>query len=127
MMVWKLVYYWAPDTLAVEYLLYFLQYMVMMNVGLAVFNLIPVPPLDGSRVLLVFLPQRVYFGVMRYEKGNSGHPVGSGVVRRPQRPPECGQRLGVGPALRRHRLGGQPGLHRLLSQPGDAGVTGWRR
>ena len=68
MTVWKLMYYWAPDTLAVEYLLYFLQYMVMMNVGLAVFNLIPVPPLDGSRVLLVFLPQRVYFGVMRYEK-----------------------------------------------------------
>jgi len=33
-----------------------------------VFNLIPVPPLDGSRILLVVLPQRIYFGLMRYEK-----------------------------------------------------------
>ena len=32
------------------------------------FNLIPVPPLDGSRILLVVLPQRIYFGLMRYEK-----------------------------------------------------------
>ena len=68
MTVWKLVYYWGPDTAAMWYLTYFLQFMVMMNVGLAVFNLIPVPPLDGSRVLLVFLPQRVYFGIMRYER-----------------------------------------------------------
>ena len=68
MTVLKLVYYWAPETVAVWYLTSFLQFMVMMNVGLAVFNLIPVPPLDGSRVLLVFLPQRVYFGIMRYER-----------------------------------------------------------
>ena len=39
-----------------------------MDVGLAVFNLIPVPPLDGSRILLAVLPQRVYFGVMKYER-----------------------------------------------------------
>ena len=33
-----------------------------------VFNFIPVPPLDGSRILLVVLPQRVYFGLMKYER-----------------------------------------------------------
>ncbi len=33
-----------------------------------VFNLIPVPPFDGSRIALVFLPDRFYFGVMRYER-----------------------------------------------------------
>ena len=32
------------------------------------FNMIPVPPFDGSRVLLYFLPPRVYFGIMRYER-----------------------------------------------------------
>ena len=33
-----------------------LQYIITMNVGLGVFNLIPLPPLDGSKVLLAFLP-----------------------------------------------------------------------
>ena len=68
MVVWKAVYYWAPVNEISWFATYFLQYMVLMNVGLAVFNLIPVPPLDGSRVLLVFLPPRLYFGIMRYEK-----------------------------------------------------------
>lgn len=40
----------------------------MALTALAVFNLIPVPPLDGSRILLAVLPQRIYFGVMKYER-----------------------------------------------------------
>lgn len=34
-----------------------LQYMIMLNVSLAVFNLLPFPPLDGSKVLSTFLPE----------------------------------------------------------------------
>jgi Zn-dependent protease len=34
----------------------FLQYLLVMNVSLAVFNLLPFPPLDGSKVLDTFLP-----------------------------------------------------------------------
>ena len=32
------------------------------------FNLIPIPPFDGSRIALAFLPDRIYFGIMRYER-----------------------------------------------------------
>lgn len=45
-----------------------LFYMSVININLAVFNLIPVPPLDGSRVLWVFLPENIYFGIMKYER-----------------------------------------------------------
>ena len=38
------------------------------NLVFAFFNLIPVPPFDGSRIALIFLPPRIYFGVMRYER-----------------------------------------------------------
>ncbi len=45
-----------------------LNYMAVISVGLAVFNFIPVPPLDGSRVLGMILPDRVYFKVMQYDR-----------------------------------------------------------
>ena len=40
------------------YLLFAMQMMALLNLGLAVFNLIPIPPLDGSRIVSVFLSQR---------------------------------------------------------------------
>ena len=68
MVVWKLLYYWAPITELTIFAARFLQYLVMMDVSLAVFNLIPVPPLDGSRVLTALLPARLYYKVMQYEQ-----------------------------------------------------------
>ena len=38
------------------------------NLSLMVFNLIPIPPLDGSNVLGIFLPNRMYYNVLRYEQ-----------------------------------------------------------
>ena len=44
------------------------SYFHMLNLSLGVFNLIPIPPLDGSRLFYIFLPPKWYFGVMKYEK-----------------------------------------------------------
>ncbi len=42
-------------------------YSVMLNVGLAVFNLLPIPPLDGSRIFNLVLSEKTYFKIMKYE------------------------------------------------------------
>ena len=46
----------------------FLLNTAMLSIGLGVFNLIPIPPLDGSKVLAVLLPDRQYQWLMRYER-----------------------------------------------------------
>lgn len=43
-------------------------YMVSINLGLGVFNLIPIPPLDGSKILYAFLPNRVLYRILPYER-----------------------------------------------------------
>ena len=41
---------------------------ISINVTFAVFNLIPIPPFDGSRIILTFLPSDLYFKIQRYER-----------------------------------------------------------
>ena len=38
------------------------------SIGLGLFNLVPIPPLDGSKVLFAVLPDRAYDQLMRYER-----------------------------------------------------------
>ncbi len=52
----------------VRVFLIFFNYLGYMNFVLAVFNLIPIPPFDGSRFFSLFLPQRTYFAMMKYER-----------------------------------------------------------
>lgn len=46
----------------------FLYYGVQLNVTLAIFNLLPLPPLDGSRILFLLLPPRIYYKILPYER-----------------------------------------------------------
>lgn len=46
----------------------FLYTTAFLSVGLGTFNLIPIPPLDGSKVLFSFLPDMAYFKLMYYER-----------------------------------------------------------
>ena len=41
---------------------------IYINVLFAVFNMMPVPPFDGSRLFFAFLPTKAYFWVQRYER-----------------------------------------------------------
>jgi Zn-dependent protease len=43
-----------------------MQLIVYFNVALGLFNLIPIPPLDGYNVVLPLLPPRQQFAVQRY-------------------------------------------------------------
>ena len=45
-----------------------LYMMCATNVMLSIFNMLPFPPFDGSRIYLIALPERWYFGIMKYER-----------------------------------------------------------
>ncbi len=50
------------------YIALFFQYVANINIMLAAFNLIPIPPLDGSRILFAFTPNKFYYTIMQYER-----------------------------------------------------------
>lgn len=48
--------------------IFVLFYLIIININLALFNLIPVPPFDGSRIIGLILPEKWYFGIQKYER-----------------------------------------------------------
>ena len=66
--VCSLVYHFAPDHIFFAYVMLFFSYLAVLSIGLGLFNLIPIPPLDGSKVLFSLLPDRIYHTILRYER-----------------------------------------------------------
>ncbi|MBQ9806568.1 MAG: site-2 protease family protein [Clostridia bacterium] len=53
------IFYWAATLCMIG---------ALVNFTFAFFNLIPIPPFDGSRIFFAFLPTKAYFAIMRYER-----------------------------------------------------------
>ena len=69
MFISKMIYLYAPYSAALDVLFTFCLYTAApLSIGLGLFNLIPIPPLDGSKVIAVLLPDQTYVKLMRYER-----------------------------------------------------------
>lgn len=64
----KLVLMLGGNDTTMFYVYFAFIYAARINVSLAVFNLLPIPPFDGSRIFLVFLKEKTYFKIMQYEQ-----------------------------------------------------------
>lgn len=67
-LLYLVAFLFGLDNAVVFYAYMFFYYIAQINVSLAVFNLIPIPPLDGSRLLSAFLPDKYYYKLMQYER-----------------------------------------------------------
>jgi len=57
-----------PDSGVGTFVRQLLMILIVLNMGIAMFNLLPIPPLDGSRVLMRILPVRQTASLMRVER-----------------------------------------------------------
>lgn len=64
----KIIFSGASWTQTNEAILDFMLTVAVLSIGLGLFNLLPIPPLDGAKVLFSVLPDRAYDQLMRYER-----------------------------------------------------------
>ena len=64
----SLIWHFAPLGRVSLLVLCFLSNMALLGIGMGLFNLIPISPLDGSKILFALLPDRIYYQILRYER-----------------------------------------------------------
>lgn len=65
----RLIYLYAPYSVLWDTVFSFCLYTAApLSVGLGLFNLLPIPPLDGSKIVAMFLSDRSYLCLMQYER-----------------------------------------------------------
>lgn len=57
-----------PNNTVMLYVMVFFEFLISINIGLAVFNFIPIPPLDGSKILMAFLPDKAIIWMAQREQ-----------------------------------------------------------
>lgn len=69
MIVYKVLAFlsFAKDSSTLDMMATVFVYITLINVSLAVFNFLPIPPLDGSKIFNAILPEKWYFTIMKYE------------------------------------------------------------
>jgi len=90
----KAIFLYCPYSVAWDVIFTFcLHIAAPLSVGLGLFNMLPFPPLDGSKVVAVILPDRAYLKLMRYERygilvllalsyfGLTGNLISSAIMR----------------------------------------------
>ena len=56
------------DSIVVQFFFFMLQYAILINLALGIFNLIPIPPMDGSKILGGFLSDEAYYKYTAQER-----------------------------------------------------------
>lgn len=63
---YQLIGYYGNNDLITSIIFTYFYYAAILNIGLCIFNLIPLPPLDGEKILAFFLPGRIAAALERY-------------------------------------------------------------
>lgn len=64
--VYKMLIFFVPSSSFTIIICNILMIMIQINISLATFNLLPVPPLDGAKIIGIFLPMETYFKVENF-------------------------------------------------------------